>query len=76
MAAPQQQQSNVLLVALQEVLDAVDEVGGRFIVTADHGNADDMVQHAKGSREPKRDKEGKPVPLTSHTLWPVRDFLC
>jgi Metalloenzyme superfamily len=57
---------------LQELLRAVDEVGGRFLLTADHGNAEDMVQHRKGSRDPIRDKSGRPVPLSSHTLWPVR----
>ena len=49
----------------------MDEVGGRYLVTADHGNADDMVKHKKNTRDPVLDKEGKPVPLTSHTLWPV-----
>jgi 2,3-bisphosphoglycerate-independent phosphoglycerate mutase len=54
---------------LQELLDTVNEVNGRFIVTADHGNCDDMVQRTKKG-EPIYD-EGKPVPLTSHTLAPV-----
>ena len=54
---------------LQELLDAVDAANGRFLITSDHGNADDMVQRTKKG-EPIRD-EGKPVPLTSHTLAPV-----
>ena len=29
---------------LQELLDAVQQCGGRFLLTADHGNAEDMVQ--------------------------------
>ena len=32
---------------LKELLDLVDELGGVFLVTADHGNADDMVQRSK-----------------------------
>ena len=55
---------------LKELLDVVDEVNGRFLVTADHGNADDMVQRAKKTLEPLFE-DGKPVPLTSHTLAPV-----
>lgn len=31
-------------VPLQELLEVVDEVKGRFILTSDHGNADEMVQ--------------------------------
>ncbi len=30
--------------SLQVLLDAVEEAGGRFLLTADHGNAEDMVQ--------------------------------
>jgi 2,3-bisphosphoglycerate-independent phosphoglycerate mutase len=56
---------------LKELLDVVDEVKGRFLVTADHGNADDMVQRAKKTLEPLKDDNGKAVPLTSHTLAPV-----
>ena len=28
---------------LQQLLSAVEEVGGTWLVTADHGNAEDMV---------------------------------
>jgi 2,3-bisphosphoglycerate-independent phosphoglycerate mutase len=53
-----------------ELLAAADAAGGRWLVTADHGNAEDMVQRdAKGG--PVRDAEGRPVALTSHTLNPV-----
>ncbi|KAI8104129.1 hypothetical protein M9434_002392 [Picochlorum sp. BPE23] len=55
---------------LKELLDVVDEVKGRFIVTSDHGNADDMVQRNKKTLEPLYE-DGKPIPLTSHTLAPV-----
>ena len=48
----------------------MDELGGVFLVTADHGNADDMVQRSK-KKECLKDADGKPLPLTSHTLAPV-----
>ena len=32
---------------VKELLDLVDELGGMYLVTADHGNADDMVQRNK-----------------------------
>jgi 2,3-bisphosphoglycerate-independent phosphoglycerate mutase len=40
-----------------------------YLVTADHGNADDMVQRNKKGECMMA--EGKPLPLTSHTLAPV-----
>lgn len=57
--------------AVQELVEAVDAVGGRFLITADHGNAEIMTQHDKAGKVLK-DKEGKPLLLTSHTLSPVR----
>jgi 2,3-bisphosphoglycerate-independent phosphoglycerate mutase len=58
---------------LKELLDVVDEVGGRYLVTADHGNADDMAMRDK-SGAPKT-KEGGVVARTSHTLSPVPAFI-
>jgi Metalloenzyme superfamily len=54
---------------LQELLALVDELKGRYLITSDHGNADDMVQRTKKG-EPIC-AEGKAIPLTSHTLAPV-----
>lgn len=45
------------------------QLNGRWLFTSDHGNADDMVQRRK-TGEPLYG-EGKPLPLTSHTLAPV-----
>ena len=56
---------------LGELLAACDAAGGRWLVTADHGNADDMVQRAKKTNAPLRDAEGNLLLLTSHTLAPV-----
>lgn len=52
---------------LKELLQTVEEQGGRWLVTADHGNADDMVQRGKKDQKPIL-VEGKLAPLTSHTL--------
>lgn len=54
---------------VKELLDTVEKLGGRWLLTADHGNADDMVQRAKKTNEPLFDENsGTPLPLTSHTL--------
>jgi 2,3-bisphosphoglycerate-independent phosphoglycerate mutase len=61
---------------LGKLLQACDEVNGRFLVTADHGNADDMVQRDKKTKKPLvDDKTGKNLALTSHTLAPVPVYL-
>lgn len=61
-------------VALSKLAAAVDEINGIFIVTADHGNADDMAQRDKKGK-PKKNSKGEVEPLTSHTLAPVPVFI-
>ncbi|KAJ6790619.1 2,3-bisphosphoglycerate-independent phosphoglycerate mutase [Iris pallida] len=56
--------------AVKMMLDAVEKVGGIYVVTADHGNAEDMVKRNK-SGAPLLDKSGNIQILTSHTLQPV-----
>ncbi|XP_038882035.1 2,3-bisphosphoglycerate-independent phosphoglycerate mutase [Benincasa hispida] len=56
--------------AVKMIIDAIEQVGGIYVVTADHGNAEDMVKRNK-SGEPLLDKSGKIQILTSHTLQPV-----
>jgi 2,3-bisphosphoglycerate-independent phosphoglycerate mutase len=56
--------------AVKIVLDAVEQVGGIYLVTADHGNAEDMVKRNKAG-QPALDKSGSIQILTSHTLQPV-----
>lgn len=56
--------------AVKIVLDAVEQVGGIYLVTADHGNAEDMVKRNKAG-QPMLDKSGSIQILTSHTLQPV-----
>jgi len=55
--------------ALKRMLDAVNAAGGRYIVTADHGNADDMAMRNKDGSVLQ--KNGQVVPKTSHTLAKV-----
>ncbi|GLU14779.1 hypothetical protein SLE2022_313280 [Rubroshorea leprosula] len=57
-------------VAVRMILDAIEQVGGIYVVTADHGNAEDMVKRNK-SGEPLKDKSGNIQILTSHTCQPV-----
>ncbi|KAH7654152.1 Phosphoglycerate mutase 2,3-bisphosphoglycerate-independent protein [Dioscorea alata] len=56
--------------AVKMILDAIEQVGGIYVVTADHGNAEDMVKRNK-SGQPALDKNGNIQVLTSHTLQPV-----
>ncbi|OAY44625.1 2,3-bisphosphoglycerate-independent phosphoglycerate mutase [Manihot esculenta] len=56
--------------AVKMIIDAIEQVGGIYVVTADHGNAEDMVKRDK-SGKPAVDKSGKIQILTSHTLQPV-----
>jgi 2,3-bisphosphoglycerate-independent phosphoglycerate mutase len=49
----------------------VDRLGGILVVTADHGNADEMFQHDKAGRVIRDSATGQPVVKTSHTLNPV-----
>ena len=55
----------------QMMLDAVEEVGGIYLVTADHGNAEDMVKRNPKTTQPLLDKSGNIQILTSHTCSPV-----
>jgi 2,3-bisphosphoglycerate-independent phosphoglycerate mutase len=52
------------------LIEAVEAMGGVWMVTADHGNADDMVQREKKTNKPMT-VDGKIATLTSHTLAPV-----
>ncbi|KAH6785214.1 hypothetical protein C2S51_037669 [Perilla frutescens var. frutescens] len=56
--------------AVKMIVDAIEQVGGIYVVTADHGNAEDMVKRNKKG-EPLLDKDGNVQILTSHTLQPV-----
>ena len=56
---------------LARILKVVDKLQGVALITADHGNADEMYELDKKSGEPKKNKDGSLKAKTSHTLNPV-----
>ena len=56
---------------LARILKVIDKVGGVALITADHGNADEMYEMDKKTGLPKADKNGNFKSKTSHTLNPV-----
>ena len=56
---------------LARILKVVDELHGAAIITADHGNADEMYEIDKKTKAPKVGKDGSMKAKTSHTLNPV-----
>ena len=58
-------------LCLARLLETIDKVHGVAIITADHGNADEMYELDKKTGLPKMDKEGHYKAKTSHTLNPV-----
>jgi 2,3-bisphosphoglycerate-independent phosphoglycerate mutase len=53
---------------LARLLKVIDELQGILVVTADHGNADEMFQRDKTGRVLRDKATGQPVVKTSHTL--------
>lgn len=53
---------------LARLRQVVEELQGILVVTADHGNADEMYQRDKHGRVQRDPKTGRPVVKTSHTL--------
>ncbi len=56
-------------LCLSRVLPVIDKLGGMAIITADHGNADEMYEIKKG--KVSRNADGTAKAKTSHTLNPV-----
>ncbi|MEZ4356540.1 MAG: 2,3-bisphosphoglycerate-independent phosphoglycerate mutase [Myxococcota bacterium] len=56
---------------LARLLPVIEALQGALLVTADHGNADCMLELDKKTGEPSRDAAGALRPKTSHTLNPV-----
>ncbi|MBI2378030.1 MAG: hypothetical protein HYV07_28775 [Deltaproteobacteria bacterium] len=61
----------VVDLQLGRLEEAVKSADGLLIVTADHGNADEMWQRDPKTKDWKRDATGRIEPKTSHTLNPV-----
>ena len=54
-----------------KIMEALREVNGIMVCSADHGNSDDMCELDKKTGELKLDGEGKCKPKTAHSLNPV-----
>ena len=57
-------------ICLGRIKEAVKAAGGVLVISADHGNADDMLEHDKQGNA-KKDKQGNLARKTSHSLNPV-----
>ncbi len=62
-------------LCLGRILAAVDRAGGIAIITADHGNADEMYEIDKKTGKAKLGESGRPKAKTSHTLNPVPCYI-
>jgi len=58
-------------LALGRLLKAVEAAGGVALITADHGNADEMFELDKKTRQPATNPDGSYKAKTAHTLNPV-----
>jgi 2,3-bisphosphoglycerate-independent phosphoglycerate mutase len=61
-------------LCLGRILKAVQKAGGILVVSADHGNADDMYEHDKKTGRPKMEN-GRIKVKTSHSLNPVPAYV-
>jgi len=57
--------------AVARLLSVMDELGGTVIITADHGNCEQMIAVDEKTGKPKKAAGGSFEPMTSHTLNPV-----
>ena len=53
------------------IAKAVDEAGAVMLITADHGNSDDMFEHDKKTGAVLLKADGSPKSKTAHSLNPV-----
>ena len=58
-------------LALSRLLPAIEAAGGVALITADHGNADEMFELDKKTKQPALNKDGSFKAKTAHTLNPV-----
>jgi 2,3-bisphosphoglycerate-independent phosphoglycerate mutase len=58
-------------LALARILPVVDSLGGVALITADHGNADEMYEIDKKTKAPAKNADGSFKAKTAHTLNPV-----
>ncbi len=58
-------------LALARLIPVIDRLGGCMLITADHGNADEMYETDKKTGKAKINENGTPRAKTSHTLSKV-----
>jgi len=58
-------------IQLGRLAEAIRKAGGIMLLTADHGNSDDMYEHDKKTKQVLLEKDGSPKAKTSHSLNPV-----
>jgi len=60
---------------LGRLLQVIEQLDGILVVTADHGNADEMFQRDKAGKVQRDKKSGQPIVKTSHSLSAVPFFI-
>lgn len=58
-------------LGIGRLASAVEAVGGVMVISADHGNADDMFERDKKGKVQIDERTGRPKAKTSHSLNPV-----
>ncbi|RKX92545.1 MAG: 2,3-bisphosphoglycerate-independent phosphoglycerate mutase [Spirochaetes bacterium] len=58
-------------LSIGRIKEAVEKAGGIMVISADHGNSDDMFEHNKKTGAVVIKENGKPKAKTSHSLNPV-----
>jgi len=58
-------------IQLGRLKKAVEDAGAVMVITADHGNSDDMYEHNKDTGDVLKKPDGSPITKTSHSLNPV-----
>jgi 2,3-bisphosphoglycerate-independent phosphoglycerate mutase len=62
-------------LSVGRLMEALKAAGGILVLTADHGNADDMYERNKKGEVVMDKRTGQPKPKTSHSLNPVPCFI-
>jgi 2,3-bisphosphoglycerate-independent phosphoglycerate mutase len=58
-------------IQIGRIAHAVEKAGGIIVITADHGNSDDMYEHDKKTGAVSLKADGTPKAKTAHSLNPV-----
>lgn len=58
-------------LAIGRLLPAIQKAGGILVISADHGNSDDMYEHGKDGTVTLDEKTNQPKARTAHSLNPV-----